>query len=373
MPSRDSACSASAAACRSASHSTCVGWCRAKPCTSRSTPCRGCARSSTSCSSRPHAAARRSPSTFGCTVPWPVPRRSRPGSLPAWSPGCSRGPGSGSSDGGCARRPGSLEPGQVTTGRADRDIPDLQAYYDGWSALHGGFDPRTAFWPRNWLALAYRLGHPLARLGVAPDLVTLVTVVVTTLALPPAAPGGAGPLLAVLVVIVSGLLDNIDGCVAVLTGRTSRWGYVVDSLADRLCDAVYLLALWLAGAPAGLCVAAGGAVVLLEYGRARAVGAGFDEIGVITVGERPTRIVVTCFGLAFAAFLPDYADWSVGAGAAATLGVSVIGAIQFLVVARRALSGRTDELGDSATGQGDEREPTAGMRAPTGEEEPPHR
>ncbi len=268
-------------------------------------------------------------------------------------------------------------------GRTGPEIPDLQTYYDGWSALHGGFDPRSAFWPRTWLALAYTFGRPLARLGVAPDVVTVATVVVTALALPPAAGGGAWPLLAVLVVLVSGLLDNLDGCVAVLTGRTSRWGYVVDSLADRLCDAIYLLALWLAGAPAGLCVAAGGAVVLLEYGRARAVGAGFDEIGMITVGERPTRIVVTCFGLAFAAFVPDsagtWADVPAGAGAAATLGVSLIGAVQFLVVARRALSGgaetgraesgRADEAGDRAAGQGDERQAATGMRAASGEEQ----
>ena len=37
------------------------------------------------------------------------------------------------------------------------------------------------------------------------------------------------------------------------------------------------------------------------------VGAGFDEIGLITLGERPTRIVVTSFGLFFAAFVPSYA------------------------------------------------------------------
>lgn len=253
-----------------------------------------------------------------------------------------------------------------------RQIPDLQAYYDGWSALHGGFDPRTAFWPRNWLAMAYTLGRPLARLGVAPDLVTVGAVVVTALALPPAAAGGAWPLLAVVVVIASGLLDNLDGCVAVLTGRTTRWGYVVDSLADRFCDAIYLLALWLAGAPVGLCVAAGGAVVLLEYGRARAVGAGFDEIGLITLGERPTRIVLTCFALAFAGILPSYADWSAGAGAAATLGVSLIGAGQFLLVARRALLRRADQPGDGAARQGDERQPAAGVRAPAGEEQPGH-
>jgi phosphatidylglycerophosphate synthase len=220
---------------------------------------------------------------------------------------------------------------------SDSQIPDREAYFDGWSALHGGFDPRSAFWPRNWLGLTYRLGRPLARRNVAPDVVTAIGVVVTALALLPAAAGGAWPLLAIVVVVASGLLDNLDGCVAVLLNRTTRWGYVLDSLADRLCDALYLLTLWLAGAPAGVCVGAAGAVVLLEYGRARATGAGFDEIGLVTVGERPTRIVVTCFGLLFAGVLPRYAAWSAGAGAAATLGVALIGAVQYLRVARRSL------------------------------------
>src|SRR3954451_16881832 len=156
------------------------------------------------------------------------------------------------------------------------EVPSLETYYDAWSAVHGGYDPRSAFWPRTWLAMVHVLARPLVRRRVAPDVVTGLGGAATALALPPAAAGGAWPLLAVLVVIVSGLLDNLDGCVAVLTGRTSRWGYVVDSLADRFCDALYVLALCFAGAPARLCVAAGGAVVLLEYGRARAVGAGFD-------------------------------------------------------------------------------------------------
>jgi CDP-diacylglycerol--glycerol-3-phosphate 3-phosphatidyltransferase len=238
-------------------------------------------------------------------------------------------------------------------------LPSRDAYFDGWSALHGGFDPRSAFWPRFWLGMTYVLGRPLAALRVAPDVVTVAGLIVTASALPVAAAGGRWPLLAVVVVVASGLLDNLDGCVAVLTGRASRWGYVVDSLADRVCDALYLLTLWLAGAPAGLCVAAGGAVVLLEYGRARATGAGFDEIGMITVGERPTRIVVTCFGLAFAGILPDSAGWCSGAGAAATLGVALVGAGQYLRVARRSLlagpSGGTDEPGDGGAGQGDQR------------------
>ena len=64
-------------------------------------------------------------------------------------------------------------------------------------------------------------------------------------------------LLAVVLVVVSGLLDGLDGAVAVLTDRATRWGHVLDSLVDRCSDGLYLVALWLVGAPAGVCVAAG--------------------------------------------------------------------------------------------------------------------
>jgi CDP-diacylglycerol--glycerol-3-phosphate 3-phosphatidyltransferase len=78
-------------------------------------------------------------------------------------------------------------------------------------------------------------------------------------------------------------------------------------------------------------------VVALEYTRARAGNAGMDEVGVVTVGERPTRVIVAAaFFLACAAF-PRHAAGVATLGAAATLGVAVIGSAQLAVVVRRAL------------------------------------
>jgi len=222
---------------------------------------------------------------------------------------------------------------------AGRPIPDREAYYDGWSALHGGYDPRSSILTRLWLGWAYEVARPLAQRGVTPDAVTTAGVAVTAGVLPFAAAGGRWAFGGGLVVVASGLLDNLDGAVAVLTGGASSWGYVVDSLADRASDALYLLALRLAGAPAGWCAGAAAAVVLLEYGRARAANAGFSEIGVVTVGERPTRIIVTAVALAGVAAAPRHARWVAGAGASATAGVSLIGSVQFLRTARRALHG----------------------------------
>ncbi len=220
-------------------------------------------------------------------------------------------------------------------------VPDRDNYLTLWARTHGGYDPATGLWlVRVWLTITYRLGRPLAARGVSPDAVTAAGVGLTLVVLPLTAVGGRWPLAGVAIVIVGGLFDNLDGCVAVLTGRVTAWGYVLDSVADRLCDGIYLLGLWLLGAPGWLAGAAGGALVMLEYIRARASGAGFGEIGVVTVGERPTRVIVTAFALLGAGLGPGRAGLAGAIGAAATFGVCAVGIAQLVPVVHRQLSGR---------------------------------
>jgi hypothetical protein len=71
---------------------------------------------------------------------------------------------------------------------------------------------------------------------VSPDVLTAWGVLVSAAVAAVAAAGGRWPLAAVGIVVLAGLLDNLDGAVAILSGRTTRWGYVLDSLADRLSD-----------------------------------------------------------------------------------------------------------------------------------------
>jgi CDP-diacylglycerol--glycerol-3-phosphate 3-phosphatidyltransferase len=131
---------------------------------------------------------------------------------------------------------------------------------------------------------------------------------------------------------VSGLLDNVDGAVAVLSGRTSRWGFVLDSACDRLADAAYCLALLLAGAPAWLAVTGAALAWLQEYVRARAAVAGMPEIGVVTVSERPTRVIVTAMFLLGAGVYPGAARSWAGAGTAAWTVLGSVGLVHLLFV-----------------------------------------
>ncbi len=212
---------------------------------------------------------------------------------------------------------------------------DRDGYFDAWSDLHGGYDPRGSSLVRSWLSVAYALARPLARTGVAPDVVTAIGVLVSACAAALAAGDGAAWLVgAALAVLLSGLLDNLDGAVAVLTGRATRWGHVLDSLADRVSDLLYLVALWLAGAQPAVCVVAGTLMFLQEYARARAAAGGMTEIGVVTVWERPTRVIVTAAFLASGAALGDL--WpELGAGVWVALGV--VGLVQLLRTVRRRL------------------------------------
>ncbi|MGZ6827243.1 MAG: CDP-alcohol phosphatidyltransferase family protein, partial [Mycobacteriales bacterium] len=154
-----------------------------------------------------------------------------------------------------------------------------------WSELHGGLDPSPLV--RRWLAVVSRLGAPLARAGVHPDALTWASLGAAALVL--AVPGPLGALL----VLLSALLDGLDGTVAVLQDRVGRSGHVLDSAVDRCGEALFVLALVRVGGPAGLGAACGFGVLLLEYVRARA-----GEVLAVTVAERPTRVLVTAAALA---------------------------------------------------------------------------
>ncbi|MEU8261277.1 CDP-alcohol phosphatidyltransferase family protein [Micromonospora sp. NPDC048999] len=215
-------------------------------------------------------------------------------------------------------------------------------YATAWARLHGGFDPRAAA-PvvRAWLRFAYHLGYVLGRLRVGPTPVTVFGVLLCVCVPLLVGRPGDGPFLGALFVLLASVADSADGAVAVVTNRTTRLGYVYDSVADRLGEVAWLVAFWLLGAPGALVAAAGGLSWLHEYVRARAIAAGMREIGTVTVGERPTRVCVALGGLLVAG-LTGLIDTEVIAGTitmAATVWVLLagFGLGQLLAAVRRAL------------------------------------
>jgi CDP-diacylglycerol--glycerol-3-phosphate 3-phosphatidyltransferase len=216
-----------------------------------------------------------------------------------------------------------------------------EEYLAAWSRWHGGTGTESAL-VRGWLSAAYTVARPLA--GLPPVAATALGLLVSAAAIGPAAAGGAWLLSAGLLVGLSGLLDSLDGALAIGTGRASRRGFVLDSAVDRLTEVAYAAALWIAGAPGWLAVAFGALCWLPDYLRARAGQAGLRETGPISVWERPTRVVMTALTLVGAGVLsgPGLADRVVTAGAAAGALVGTLGVVQLALWLRRALPGPGD-------------------------------
>jgi CDP-diacylglycerol--glycerol-3-phosphate 3-phosphatidyltransferase len=145
------------------------------------------------------------------------------------------------------------------------------------------------------LRAGYLTGRSLAAIRVRPGAVTLVGVLLSAAAAFAAAGDGWWLFVAAAAVLASALADTADGALAVITSRTTRLGGFYDSLADRVSEALWLLALWVAGVPGVLVTACGAMAWLHEYARARSAAVGIGDVGVVTAAERPGRVIVVFF------------------------------------------------------------------------------
>lgn len=212
-----------------------------------------------------------------------------------------------------------------------------EEYFTAWAQWHGGTDPRASPVVRGWLTLAHTLARPLA--GTPPLVATLLGLAVAGSTVAPAAAGGAWFLLTGALVGLSGLLDSLDGALAIAGGRATKRGYVLDSAVDRLTEVAYAAALWAAGVPGWLAVAFGALCWFPDYLRARAGQAGVDETGAISVWERPARVAVVGMSFAGAGVVAatGFGGLVLGLGAGAGVLLGLVGSAQLGVQLRRAL------------------------------------
>ncbi|TFV65184.1 UNVERIFIED_ORG: CDP-alcohol phosphatidyltransferase [Bacillus sp. AZ43] len=211
-------------------------------------------------------------------------------------------------------------------------------YLAAWSRWHGD-TPTDRPLVRGWLTVAWTLARPLA--GWPPLAATAAGLVVAVAAVPVAVAGGAWLVLAGVLVGFSGLLDSLDGALAIGTGRASRRGFVLDSVVDRLTEAAYAAALWAAGAPGWLAVLFGALCWLPDYLRARAGQAGVAETGALSVWERPTRVAMAGMTLGGAGVLSGVAGAApvvVTAGTAVGAFLGLVGLAQLGRSLRRLLA-----------------------------------
>ena len=155
-------------------------------------------------------------------------------------------------------------------------------FFTTWSDLHGGAKIEGVV--KAWLQISYATAKFFAKLRVTPNLLTFAGLFFAI-----ALWQFANSWPAALFLVLSLFFDGIDGSLAILQKKTSKFGAFTDSFVDRISEVFWALALYELGAPATLVFIALLATYVQEYLRARAGGLGHEEVGIVTICERPVR------------------------------------------------------------------------------------
>jgi CDP-diacylglycerol---glycerol-3-phosphate 3-phosphatidyltransferase len=168
------------------------------------------------------------------------------------------------------------------------------------------------------------IGEVLARLGLTPNMVTAIGLVLNVLVAVIIARGNL-QLGGILLLFASGF-DMLDGAVARASGSVTRFGGFLDSTLDRYSEAVVLsgVLVYVLGTQdyrvgALLIFAAITGSLLISYARARAEAAGFRaSVGLLA---RPERVLVLAIGLLVGQLIP--ALWILALGTHLTVATRI--------------------------------------------------
>lgn len=151
-----------------------------------------------------------------------------------------------------------------------------------WSSLHS--DAETSGIVGAWLNISYRFGLICTLLRISPNVLTylgLLGAVGTALT--------AQTVWSVIFLVFSLFCDGIDGSVAIFQQRESNWGATLDSVVDRISEALWFYTLYLIGVPAWIPIALWCVASFQEYARTKLTALGVSDLGVVTPAERPMR------------------------------------------------------------------------------------
>ena len=151
-----------------------------------------------------------------------------------------------------------------------------------WSSLHS--DAETKGIVGAWLNISYRFGLICTLLRISPNALTVLGLLGAA-----ATAVTAETAWAILFLVFSLFCDGIDGSVAIFQHRESKFGATLDSVVDRISEALWFFALYAIGVPAWIPISLWSVAAFQEYARAKLVSLGVSDIGVVTPAERPVR------------------------------------------------------------------------------------
>ncbi|MBU6347975.1 MAG: CDP-alcohol phosphatidyltransferase family protein [Actinomycetales bacterium] len=205
-------------------------------------------------------------------------------------------------------------------------------YELAWSKLHGDAKPTGLI--KFWLRFVFALTGPLSR--VSPNAVTVFGALLAA-GLVWSAQFASLYLLVAVGIFLLGVIDGLDGALAVRRNQVSAWGSFIDSIVDRFVDVALLAILVVLGADPILAIIAGTVTLVHEYMRARAASVGFSDIGKVTIAEKPTRMILGFVAVVACAIAPATRQNFAQICAGVWLAIAVVGAIQLVLVYRKVL------------------------------------
>ncbi|TRO54525.1 CDP-alcohol phosphatidyltransferase family protein [Candidatus Bathyarchaeota archaeon] len=146
--------------------------------------------------------------------------------------------------------------------------------------------------------LAKKTVSPMAKLGISPNHITVAGLLVAIIAAWFFADWNGKPqylIYAGVLIIVSGLLDAIDGVLARSTGKVTRFGGFFDSVLDRYSDILFMSGVIIGGLcniAAGLLALAGSLMVSYTRSRAEMEGIKMAGVGFFERAERITFLAI---------------------------------------------------------------------------------
>jgi archaetidylinositol phosphate synthase len=155
-------------------------------------------------------------------------------------------------------------------------------FFAKWSALHGNAEIKGVV--RTWLKISFASAKFVSALRLTPNLLTLLGIVfAVAMAINPLS------LWTIPLLVLSLYADGIDGSLAIYQNRATYFGAVLDSVADRISEALWFYVAYRIGTPAWLVLLLFVIASTQEYARARLGGLGVRDVGVVTPAERPVR------------------------------------------------------------------------------------
>lgn len=182
-------------------------------------------------------------------------------------------------------------------------------FMEQWSQLHGA--AKITGVVKGWLNISLFVCRTLLKIKVSPNALSVISLLLGVSFV-----FAIDSNWAILFLVLSLAADGLDGTLAIISNRVSKWGAALDAVMDRIVEGLWAYGLFLLGAPLEVVLLAWSAAFIQEYMRARAGGLGITEIGVVTVSERPIRaslifIVLVARAFDFSIVDPLAITWAV--------------------------------------------------------------